>query len=112
MVALSDLEHINMLYAEIRQIQLAMRAFESDGRILSMEIGWLDDDGSPFPAARVPTIKLDYPAAMVTQIRTGLEARLGQIDQELAQLGVTGAVASLVEESRAELAKVRQRLAH
>lgn len=82
-----DLDRVNELFRERRQIMLAFANFNSDtGRILSITVA----DGEAAPIAVVPTSYMSYPPQMVESIKQSMTARLHQIDQELVSLGITG----------------------
>lgn len=84
-----------MLYAEASIIKAALQQLDNDGAIVGMTIGRKppeDDAGGPFRAVgvQVNTSRMTYPQQMVDAIRQFMQARQGEIEKQLADMGVTG----------------------
>jgi hypothetical protein len=102
MVDFADLEKINALWWEARNIEGAIGNFDHDGRIVAVTISGGPPTGvlpgvpmppgpyAPRMPATVSTVDWPYPEQMVTSIRGMLSQRLATVNQELAALGVTG----------------------
>lgn len=96
MVDRADLQQAERLDSESRSIDEALHILDNGGTINGMLIG--DDtaaapDVPPRPImgnVMIRTAGWDYPLQMVEAIRDKLRARKTAIDQELADLGVTG----------------------
>lgn len=99
MVDKSDLGQINQLYDEYRLINAALDNFNAGGQIIQMTISGGPPNAPPpsgptFTPPRMsvslPTTGITYPAAMVEAIKSALNARVGEINDELVKFGVTG----------------------
>jgi len=96
MVDRTDLAKVNQLYDESNLIDRAIDNFDHGGVIIAMSISGAPLDAPPPPGessrsgVTLSTTAIAYPPAMVDAIKTALTARLGEIDQELGSLGVTG----------------------
>ena len=96
MVDLADVPQMQALVGEKQSISMALDNLKQGGKIVAMEIAppqpEQPEGAPPMPppfGARVPTTEIDYPPQMVTGIEAAFEARLKEIADELAKLGVT-----------------------
>lgn len=100
MVSLTDFQNATMLAAEYRSLDAAFAALEGGGRIVAMEIaaalpatpgGTAQPPTPPMPmmGMRVSTQGMDYPAQMITSIKSMLQARRDALKKQLADLGVS-----------------------
>lgn len=100
---LNDIQRVNVLSNEKLSIQAALGMLGSGGRITAMTVSGGQYEGQrpgPVPGmppimggggpVTVPSSYIEYPAQMITAITAALQTRLQQINQELAQMGVTG----------------------
>ena len=91
MVDQSNIGDIVRLNNEYQNSVRAISNLDDGGRIASMVINGPDVPNQPPRAsAVVPTGYVDYPPGMALSIRNLLVARVDEIRQELAALGVTG----------------------
>lgn len=90
MVDRGNLQYVNDLYAEMNVIQEGMKRLDAGGRIVMMLISAPDDSEGGGVLAQVPTRTIAYPPQMVEGIKQQLTQRLHEIEDELANLGLTG----------------------
>ena len=94
MVSQSDLAKVNRLNEEYQNITRAIENLDGGGRIVTMVISAPQpENGNGFPmgqAAVVPTQYINYPDQMIDAIKHAVDARMHEIRDELASLGVTG----------------------
>jgi len=92
----SNLQQVNMLYGEVRAIDMALQGFNNGGRIVQMSVspGPLPEDDEAMrgimTGIAVDVSRIDYPPQMVESIRISVQQRLAAINTELQNLGVTG----------------------
>ena len=104
MVDLSDIGRINDLYAEANSIDSAVAGFDAGGSIVALVISYPSGTGSAPSGSDQPDVSpvtietsitvstrgMQYPPQMVDTIKGFLTTRRAAINNELAQLGVTG----------------------
>ncbi|PWT77508.1 MAG: hypothetical protein C5B60_02420 [Chloroflexi bacterium] len=103
MVDRTNLQQVNLLYAEARSIANALQAFDNGGVIVQMSVSTgpliepIADERfrQNIPMSIIGGIPVDtrhiaYPPEMVGAIRAALQARYGEINGQLQQMGLTG----------------------
>jgi hypothetical protein len=89
MVDFAQMEQANLLFQQIQQIERAIQAFDAGGVISGFTV-----TEPPFefnsPAVMVSAAGVPYPPQMTDGVKEALHAKLDQLGQELAALGVTG----------------------
>ena len=91
----SNLQQVNMLYAEARSIDLALQGFEQGGGIVEMSVSMgpipEDEEGRrSISGIPVRTTYMPTPPAMLDSVKALMTARKTAIEQELQRLGLTG----------------------
>lgn len=84
----ADLTKVNILYVERSSIQAALDNLVGGGRIIQMLIA--APENIPRPAATVSTVGWQYPQAMADAIRSELQGRINEINQQFSEMGITG----------------------
>lgn len=111
----ADLEQVTRLYEEYRLINAAFDNFDAGGQIIQMMISGgplaTPPPTGPFTPPRapvmLPTTGMTYPAAMVDAIKAELNKRIGEINDDLMKLGVTGVTSPQPAQAAAPAARGR-----
>ena len=91
----SNLQQVNMLYAEARSIDLALQGLDQGGGIVEMSVSMgpipEDEEGRrSISGIPVRTTYMTPPPQMIESVKALMTARKAAIDAELQSLGLTG----------------------
>lgn len=90
MVDRGNLQQVTELYGEMNSLNEAITRLDGGGRIAMMMIAAPEDTEASGIFTPVSTRQMTYPPQMIDGIKQQLTQRLHAIEDELANLGLTG----------------------